>query len=727
MGGGLRVDAQERFRLLYEVTALRRGTFEEKVCAALETVTRGLELQTGFLSRIEEEKFTFTHVYGPTSAVKVGAVHELKDTYCSLVLTAGGVKSINEVTGTPYAKRTSYTHFRLESYLGAAVYVHGSVFGTVCFCSEVPRQERFTAEDEEFVTALARWAGVAIELREAEQRLQESESHFRVLAEAAFEAVAVLDQGKIADVNDSFCKLFGSTSAEAVGRNFVDFVARRDSPRVRERLQLNDEQAYEVTCRRQDGSVFLAEARMKDLESESGEMRVVALHDITDRKRTEARLRGESLRDPLTGIRNQAAFVEALNASSERCKRYSDYHFAVLFIDVDRFKFINETMGHHIGDHLLILIAERLVASVRGLDVVARLGGDEFVILLDGVRDSANAASIAEEIQKELAWPYYVEDREVNLTVSTGVAMNTTSLERPGYLIRNADAAMYRAKSLGRGSLVVFDESLREEATTLRVIEANLGTAVAEELFELHYQPIVRLSDGTPIGYEALLRWPQEGETHIGPSQFIPVAEETGLIVPLGYWVLEQASNQLRDWQQRSGNSGLNMHVNLSAKQFRRAELSERMSAIAARAGVDPCNICLEVTEGVLMVDSAESLEILGGLRAAGFRLYLDDFGTGYSSLSYLHRFPLDALKVDQSLVSEVDTKQENARIVESVLALAASLELGVVAEGIERVEQANFLAGLPCEYGQGFHFGRPQAAAEVNTAYTGRPDSSPS
>ena len=699
---------QERLQLLYDVTALRHGSAEERIRAALEVVTTSLGLETGFLSRIAGERFTILHSYGAGRTLEEGAEHPLAHTYCSLVLAANGVKSIDRMRESEHAGHPCQQVFGLESYLGAAVFVHGELYGTVCFSSRLPRAEPFTPDDESFVVTLARWVGITLELQEAEERRRESEERFRILAAAAFEAIVVTEHGRIVDVNASFSKMFGYARADALDHGVTDFVFRQDAERIEEKTRAGDERAYEVTARRGDGSTFVAEMRGKSVSARGREVGITAIHDITERKRVEAKLQHDALRDPLTGIRNRAAFTDALHAASERARRHHGYGFAVLFIDFDRFKLINDSLGHHVGDGLLIQIAKRLVATVRGVDTVARLGGDEFVILLDGVQETEQAVRVAQKLQKDLAWPFHVSDQAIRITASIGIAMSTSSLDHPDYLIRNADAAMYRAKSRGRASFLVFDEAMQAEASSLRMIETNLRRAVEEGRFALHYQPIVRLRDGSPVAYEALLRWPRPDGSSISPMQFIPVAEETGLIVPLGYWALEEACRQAAAW--RFGPE-LRMHVNLSVKQFLQPDLCDRVEAILQKTGLEPDALCLEITESTLMSNPKEAARIMVNLKEMGARLHLDDFGTGYSSLSYLHRFPIDALKVDRSFVQEMGEREESTRIVETVLALARNLRMQVVAEGIERLEHAERLKELGCEYGQGFLYARPASA----------------
>ncbi|MBD1836713.1 EAL domain-containing protein [Coleofasciculus sp. FACHB-64] len=437
--------------------------------------------------------------------------------------------------------------------------------------------------------------------------------------------------------------------------------------------------------------------------------------DITERKQVEKQLLHDAFHDVLTGLPNRALFRDRLGQAIERSKRTSDYFFAVLFLDIDRFKVINDSLGHMIGDQLLVAIAQRLKACLRGGDTVARLGGDEFTILLDDVKNINNATDIAERIHLELMHPFSLNEQEVFTTASIGIAIGGGSQSAPaiGYdcpenLLRDADTAMYRAKSMGRARHEVFDTTMHTRAVALLQLENDLRRAIERDEFQLHYQPIVSLTTGRLDGFEALVRWQHPERGLISPAEFIPIAEETGLIVPIGLWVLYNACYQMYDWQQFYPELLLTISVNLSSKQFLQPDLVKQIAQILRETRLDARSLKLEITESAVMENAESAIKMLFQLKALGVHLHIDDFGTGYSSLSYLHRFPIDQLKIDRSFISRIGAKDDSLEIVRAIVTLAHTLELNVTAEGVETAEQLSQLREMECEYGQGYFFAKP-------------------
>lgn len=437
--------------------------------------------------------------------------------------------------------------------------------------------------------------------------------------------------------------------------------------------------------------------------------------DITERKQVEKQLLHDAFHDVLTGLPNRALFRDRLGQAIERSKRTSDYFFAVLFLDIDRFKVINDSLGHMIGDQLLVAIAQRLKACLRGGDTVARLGGDEFTILLDDVKNINNATDIAERIHLELMHPFSLNEQEVFTTASIGIAIGGGSQSAPaiGYdcpenLLRDADTAMYRAKSMGRARHEVFDTTMHTRAVALLQLENDLRRAIERDEFQLHYQPIVSLTTGRLDGFEALVRWQHPERGLISPAEFIPIAEETGLIVPIGLWVLYNACYQMYDWQQFYPELLLTISVNLSSKQFLQPDLVKQIDQILRETRLDARSLKLEITESAVMENAESAIKMLFQLKALGVHLHIDDFGTGYSSLSYLHRFPIDQLKIDRSFISRIGAKDDSLEIVRAIVTLAHTLELNVTAEGVETAEQLSQLREMECEYGQGYFFAKP-------------------
>ncbi|HEX5727582.1 MAG TPA: EAL domain-containing protein [Longimicrobiaceae bacterium] len=431
--------------------------------------------------------------------------------------------------------------------------------------------------------------------------------------------------------------------------------------------------------------------------------------DITARRAVEEQLRHDALHDALTGLPNRYLFMERLARSVLHEKRRERYLFAVLFLDLDRFKVVNDGLGHHVGDELLIAVAARLRGCVRETDTVARFGGDEFAVLLDDIGSVEVALRAAERLQHELTAPVALSGYEVFTSASIGIALSSEAYGRPEYLLRNADMAMYRAKGAGGARYEIFDRAMHALALTRLQMETDLRRGVDRGEFTLHYQPIVSLRTGRIAGAEALLRWQHPERGWIAPVDFVSTAEETGLILLLGRGVIRHACEQLQAWRRTAPRAvGMHVSVNLSVKQFSQADLVEQVRGALADTGEDPRLLRLEVTESVIVENVEAAASTLGRLKALGVQVYMDDFGTGYSSLSSLHRLPLDALKVDRSFVARLGVEPEAAQLVRTVATLAHNLELAVIAEGVETAAQLEELRALGCEFAQGFFFSPP-------------------
>jgi diguanylate cyclase (GGDEF)-like protein/PAS domain S-box-containing protein len=473
-----------------------------------------------------------------------------------------------------------------------------------------------------------------------------------------------------------------------------------------------------------DGSYRWVLSRGQAVRNTEGEVYRMAgsLTDITENK----------VADALTGLPNRLLFLDRLGRAIERTRRRQEYVFAVLLIDLDRFKVINDSLGHAVGDQLLFAFARRLEARLRSSDTVARPGGghtfarlegDEFAILIDDIHHVSDALRVAERVHQLLASPFALNGREVFTTASIGIAVSTTGYERAEDLLRDAGTAMHRAKIAGNAQSEVFDTAMHTNVVARLQLETDLRRAVERQELRVYYQAIVSLRTGKIAGFEALARWQHPQRGLVSPVEFIPVAEETGLIIPIGAWILKEACHQIRTWQQQfPADPPLMISINLSGKQFVQPDLVDSIRALLQTTGLAPRNVKLEITESVLMDDAASATTILGQLRTLGTRLGLDDFGTGYSSLSYLHHFPFDTLKIDRSFVSRIGAEGENAEIVKTIVTLAHSLNLEVIAEGIETVEQLDHLRGLGCEYGQGHFFSKPIDRNTTATLLTAAP-----
>lgn len=440
--------------------------------------------------------------------------------------------------------------------------------------------------------------------------------------------------------------------------------------------------------------------------------------DVTESRATRDQLQRVAFSDDLTGLANRALFLNRTDHALRAVSRRDAPGVAVLLIDADRFKAINRSLGHAAGDALLIALGERLRGCVRPGDATARLGGDEFGVLLDRIADRAEAKAVADRVVSAFSVPFRVNGVELFSHVSIGIALIGPEHGSARDVLRDADAAMRRAKSVGGSCYTIFEPEMRPHNHQQVRTETGLRHALERNELRVHYQPIVRLDSGAPTGFEALLRWDRPGEGLVGPADFIPVAEETGLIVPIGYWVLRRACRQLAEWnEQRAGErKPLSMSVNLSPKQFLQPDLVEQVARIIAATRVHPGWICLELTEGAVMDDPAAALHMMGRLKKLGVRISMDDFGTGYSSLSYLHRIPFDIVKVDRSFINDMGPNGNDA-IVRAIVSLVQHLKMEVIAEGIETAQQVVSLRGMGCRLGQGFGLGRPRDARAISPA----------
>lgn len=437
--------------------------------------------------------------------------------------------------------------------------------------------------------------------------------------------------------------------------------------------------------------------------------------DITERKLAEQQLLHDAFHDGLTGLPNRALFLDRVKLAIARGKRHEAHRFAVLFLDLDRFKIINDSLGHLSGDHLLACVANRLQSVIRAGDTLARLGGDECTLLLEDLLDGTEVVEIAERIQECIGQPFLLGAHEVCTTVSIGIVANSSDYDRPEDILRDADAAMYRAKAAGKARYEVFETAMYTRAVSLLQIETDLRQAIDRNELVLHYQPILNLSDEVICGFEALLRWQHPTLGLVPPNDFIPLAEETGLILPIGRWVIQAACQQIQQWHDMFPQQpGLYMSVNVSAKQLLEADLGAYLQQVLSDHQVSSECLKIEITESALIEKVERVQGVLATLRAQGLDISIDDFETGYSSLSYLRNFPISTLKIDRSFIHSITDDPHTAEFARTITTLARNLKLSVVAEGIETVAQATQLRNIVCDYGQGYLFSKPQNAASI-------------
>jgi diguanylate cyclase (GGDEF)-like protein/PAS domain S-box-containing protein len=544
---------------------------------------------------------------------------------------------------------------------------------------------------------------------------------FELLEGMQFLSLLIDTEGVVEFCNESLLYTLGYGEAEVVGKNWFDFCVPTSQSSARKMAWIEGMRAGAVSPHSQrevltrDNRVRVLECDIIPVRDDDGKIvgAVAIGSDVTENRRASEKLLHDAFHDSLTGLPNRALFMDRLSHRLALEKRRQETSFSVLFLDVDRFKVINDSLGHVRGDELLVEVGRRLANSLRDTDTVARLGGDEFTILLEDVPNRAEALKVADRVQDELRAPFTLGGQEVFSGASIGIAHGNANYARPEDILRDADTALYRAKAQGRQRWVEFDPSMHDRAVELLQLETDLRRALERRELILHYQPVVTLDTGKISGAEALVRWMHPERGLVPPSEFIPLAEETGLIVPIGAWVLREACRQMRVWQEQVGFEALAIGVNLSSKQFAQPGLVAQVVSVLRDTGLSPKSLRLEVTESLLMDKQPHVADTMTELRAMGVRIDLDDFGTGYSSLSYLHQYPIDTLKIDRSFVARMGVTEEGLEIVNTILSLAKSLDMEVVAEGVETAEQLAQLRSLRCAYAQGYHLSRPVAGAQ--------------
>ena len=570
-------------------------------------------------------------------------------------------------------------------------------------------------------------AGIAVDVTariQAEQALQRSEDRYRIVADYTHDMECwVSPTGEMLYMSPACERITGYPPEHFLSdpKGLEQIVQPEDLEAWR-RFQSGGYQAEDDTLdfriRHKNGDLhWVSETRREVMSGNGGSLGVrISLRDITKRKEMELQLRHLALHDPLTGLANRTLCLDRVRQAMERGRRRQPYHFSLVFLDLDRFKVLNDSLGHAFGDKVLMAVSDVLRGSVRSLDTVSRFGGDEFVIVLEELASPRETIQAIQRIRQALARPLSVDGQEIQLTASLGITLGAQESDTPEDLLRNADVAMHQAKKAGRNRFKAFTKAMLERASTLLSVETDLRRAIARQEFFLVYQPIVRLDgQATLQGFEALVRWNHPEQGLILPGEFIPVAEETGLIVDVGLLVLREACQTLMAWRKTSALARtLVMSVNLSPRQFSDSLLVEAIRTALQETGLPPEALKLEITESAIMENAGSAVEKLRKLKALGITLSLDDFGTGYSSMSSLQQFPLDTLKIDLSFIRRLDTSQEGLEIVKAIISLAHSLQLQVVAEGVERPEQQTILTVLQCECAQGYLFAKPLPAPQA-------------
>jgi diguanylate cyclase (GGDEF)-like protein/PAS domain S-box-containing protein len=556
--------------------------------------------------------------------------------------------------------------------------------------------------------------------------LRKSEERFRSLVRNSSDGIMIArDDSTITYESPGVERVLGYAPEARVGRPAFELVHEDDIRGVRRLFRdvalLPDmEVTAEFRARHADGSWRVVEAVAKNLLKDPAIGGIVVNYrDVTDRRSLEQQLRHQAFHDSLTGLPNRALFLDRLAHSVARTRRGHD-PLAVVFIDLDDFKAVNDSLGHAAGDELLVAVAGRIRMTVRESDTPARMGGDEFAILLEDAPTVEAARESATRVLEALRLPFRLQRQDMAIRASAGIAMYASPEQSADELLRNADISMYSAKAQGKDRLVVYESAVHDAAIWRLQLRQDLQLALEHEEFALVYQPLVDLETNEITGVEALLRWQHPRRGLVGPTEFVPIAEETGLIVPIGRWVLERACLQAREWRAARGGRGLDLSVNLSGRQIEDPELVDDVRRALEKADLEPRRLTLELTESILMHDAERTIETLGRLRGLGVRLAIDDFGTGYSSLSYLRQLPVDALKIDRSFVAVVDSGPDEAALVRSIVSLAQSLRLETIAEGIEQPGQLAELRSIGTRLGQGYLFARPLESSEITELVEG-------
>ncbi|MEO5511020.1 MAG: EAL domain-containing protein [Longimicrobiales bacterium] len=711
-------------------TILRTVESREALSRATRLATMALRAPVAFLGLVENDGLALLSQSGLPEPWRASGRLPLDASFARLVKHSRSAVVIDNVTTSPLTRDLSpLENYTCRAFLGLGVRVSDEQIGILAVTDTQSR--RWSTSDvsllSDIAATVARDLDIIAGIGEAAARpnltlvtdRSEQDSRYRALFEDNASAIFMLgSDGAIVEVNRATLHMFGLTLDDARTLQVSDIYQNaKERSRSRKLLQTTGAiSELDVKLRRKDSTVIDCVVSATAKRSPVGEVTGYhgTIRDVTDQKRAQQKIVESAFQDPLTHLPNRAVFADRLERLLKHSKRRAGYRFAVLFIDLDRFKQVNDTYGHHAGDTLLTMVARRLEKCVRQEDTVARIGGDEFAVLLDAVSDVGGVTFVAQRILDELHQPVPVDGVDVMTGASVGISLSMTGYDKPEDMVRDADAAMYRAKAEGRGAYAVFDTEMYTRARTQIEFESQLRDAMVGNQLALHYHPVVALEDGGVTGLEALVRWDHPERGILLPGEFMPLAEATGLIVEIGWWVLREACRQLRRWQLEFPKAAikLTMSVNLSARQFVQPDLVQKIDSILEETGLSPSSLRLDLQEAVVMQNADLAAKLLTQLRDRGIHICLDDFGSGYSSLKDLSSLPISTLKIDGSFVRNMEGTGDGRAIVQTIIALGRSMAIEAIAEGVETPEQLALLRTLGTRFAQGFLFSLPLDSA---------------